>query len=908
MILGFLLTATAGGLPARAQAPRVRAGPDHTVEVLLGAQAYRYDLDGRLLFVGPAADAPAPGLVADGGGNHAELDPTRLVVTGARPCTLAVEARTTPEARVASGDDPWPARPAEPPFGVAVNADFAALTEKGGVLVVDLARCEPVAARSEDFDGAGGVALVGDTLVTVTSDGHGLRARRYALPTLAPLDGFTTRADGIVPGKAGPTLVVGEKGPQPYIRGALVGVTTTPLAGRTLVSGSAVFHLDRDGALRWLDGDGKVRGSAPAGSLARLGQAERGTGEWRVSDGSSVVRLVASEGDYALGRRAAGMVVTRAGQAWGVPLPAPGDNARVSPDGGVVVATDGEAVSAWQVADGRRLWTQATRGAEIAVGRDWVAVGGEGTWTFLDPGDGHAIGTLEPTLALRIGGALAPYDPARVRGAAWRAPKPAAGPLRAELPVADVLRPVEGCDEPEATLAPYSSLPELYNYQRAHLERACATRPSTALPAWPTTAVPATGASWAWTSPEPISQLSALEGGRLLVVTERGVGVLGPDGALLWRTEEGRRAYAVGDGVLVAASSRVIARGAATGEVRWSRAGELRETRDGLVLRATDASPFVRLDPRTGATSPIIPMTTGSSWGWACVGGPCVTELPVAKKDARRSVEVVDGDHTWLRAGVTITARGLPAPATSASPRLFSLALPPRPPLPPPMPVRDGPLRLAGPPPVAQRLVDGVDGTILYRDGAPAWTAEGRQRIGIVGDVAIVRDPLGAHEGRALADGRVLWTADLGERSAVTTQGGVLVGERDKWDILDERSGARIVHVDTKVAAVARDGDRTVLALGPRPPQVVREVGGAELGTVDDEIQQILLIGDVVVAVSYRGRLTGLSGGRVAWRVGPVRFQRVWATPTLVVLEGPDGTLGLDATTGELVDVTIPRR
>ena len=204
-----------------------------------------------------------------------------------------------------------------------------------------------------------------------------------------------------------------------------------------------------------------------------------------------------------------------------------------------------------------------------------------------------------------------------------------------------------------------------------------------------------------------------------------------------------------------------------------------------------------------------------------------------------------------------------------------------------------------------KELFDGIDGAILTRDGKPAWTAEGRQRVGIVGEVAIVRDPIGAHEGRALVDGRVLWTKDLGAPSADTSHGVVMVGERDDWDLYDERNGERFGHVDTKVTAAARLGDRTLLATGPRAPQTIREVGGATLGTVDDTIQHIVSAGDRVILVSYEGRLTALREGKTVWRVGPIRFLTVRATPTTVLLEGVNATFVLDAATGLVRDVEV---
>lgn len=1003
MILSLVLSAAAG-----APEMGLQAGADHGYEVRLGRQAYRYDRAGRLIAVSTsAATAPSTPLTADGGGNHAELDDTRLVVTGARSCTLGVKGARAPALEVRSRSAPWPVDGAQAPYALAVNADFATLLEKEAVLVVDLASCSPVTALGDDLGSWRAAAIVDGALATVDTDEDGIVLRRWSLPALAPLDGFTTNTTAILPGRAGPTLLTGGADPR-----AVIGATTVPLPGEVRVIGTNVFQLDPEGAVRWLDSDGSVRGEAPAGSLHDLDVLDQGDGQWWASDGWGVVHLPGGEraprvivreqdepegqdalaatatghlpdpilgttrgDDYALRQRPQGLIVTRGGQQWGVPVPAWTDTARVSPDGRVVVTHDGKQLDAWQVADGRHLWSRGVTKGTIALGRDWLAVSGTQGWTFLDPKDGAPIGVLDARMGLRLADALVPFEAAKVRGATWSAPAPRAAPWRRELATDGWLRgvPVD-CRDPATSLAAYSPWPQLYNHHRQLLERSCAHGADVPPPSWPATATATSGASWSWTAPGKVVSIRALEAGRLVVVGDGGVGVLGPDGALLWMVEDARSAVAASDVVLVTTPERVTAREAATGAVLWTRAGTLHadNSPDHVAFRATSGSAFSLLDPRTGVDRSAPRLARGAAWGWACLGGPCVQAVEmvegggfdlggvhiadaergltfrrdralVAQLDgyssarpagpsailARRMADkawalvgldgkqirdvgvadevAVEGDRVWLRTGSSIVAQGLRAPATAAAPRVERRPVEVWLPVPAPMVVTPG-LIDAAPAPASLRLVDGIDGAILLRDGVPAWTAEGRQRVGVVGDVAIVRDPVGAHEGRALADGRVLWTKDLGSQPAEAGRGALMVGRRERWGIYDERTGVLLEYVDTQVTAAARLGDRTVLATGPRAPQTLREVGGATLGTVDDTIQHIVVAGETVILASYEGRLTALRGGRTLWRVGPMRFQRIRSTPTLVLLDGPEATFALDAATGLLREVGVRAR
>jgi len=174
-VLLFLMLARASDV--RVDPVELRDGADGTLDVRYGALVpARYTRDGTFVTHPPAWPvAERLLLLVSGGGNQATVDPTGLVVTGARPCRLPLE----------------PGAEAAGELRVAVSASHVALTNAEGALLVDLARCAPVASRGgEGWSAPGAIGLGSWGLVALaggTASGGGRS------PTSASQAASTTR-------------------------------------------------------------------------------------------------------------------------------------------------------------------------------------------------------------------------------------------------------------------------------------------------------------------------------------------------------------------------------------------------------------------------------------------------------------------------------------------------------------------------------------------------------------------------------------------------------------------------------------------------------------------------------------------------------------------------------------------
>lgn len=946
----------------------LHAGPAGTWVVEVDGGAYTFTPAGELVDVGPGAALPSPArpdattwAVADGGGNHAVLGPAGLDVTGTHPCH--VDAPVDTPVVLSDWAPTSPVGAPSGPFQLAVDETRLVVLDHEGVLLVDLPRCRPVAALGHDDTWTGVPALLGDELVVVERK-QGLRFRHARLPDLAREDDVVVQLRGLYAGTTGLTLVTtpGFRTPERWLPfGDVAALDVTERSVQT---------LDQDGRVRVYDRDGALVSTSEAGaasdSFAAPGQTTAGL---RVGDPHHPIVLAGPPVPWTAVRYGAGLVATRGDVEAGVAIRPTGRSlGAVSPDGRVLVTDEAGALTAWRVADGGRVWSVplAAKGpAAMVVGPSWVALADGDGWLLFDAADGARLGRLDAYGGWVAGGRHQRLDPAHLGSAAWSAPVPTSRPRRGDLPEGADPGAVRtaGCADPEVALAPLRGLPHAFDAAREQLA-AC---PVPAAPVAPGAVATATaGASWAWTAPEVLTDLQPLGQGRVFWRTKSELGVLGPDGALLWWSPSGGNG-SVADGVVFDwGKGRGRGLDAATGAVLWSRA------LSSPALPATDTPTGEprHFDVRTGRFDHAPTAGPGMAWGWYCAGGTCARERPnlvsgepgdvavdrsaglLVLHDGRPVAEVpdfqaprtmregfvarrrqdttwawfdstgklrrelgpaghavVDGRADWEATGDRIVAHGVSAPAKSTTPTAVPgfveaplSALPaalPLPELPPPPPA----------PPTGDRpsLHDGRDGAVCRDRTHTLWIAPGRWKVGEVGEVAIVRDPLGAYEGRATADGRVLWTRAL-ERATVTA--GALRRmvddpgtHRPRTVLVDETTGRDVPLAGALVSCLAADGTRVCVVEEDGRRFSLVDAAGRVLGPLPSaDVRRVRTVGTTTF-VLLPAELLALRGGRQAWdRQFVPSGELSPAGPFFVLRAGPQ-LWYFDGDSGAVVDI-----
>lgn len=305
--------------------------------------------------------------------------------------------------------------------------------------------------------------------------------------------------------------------------------------------------------------------------------------------------------------------------------------------------------------------------------------------------------------------------------------------------------------------------------------------------------------------------------------------------------------------------------------------------------------------------------------------GTTVRELGTA------GIAAASPSRAWLADGRTIVAQGAAPPAATARPTVtFAEAAAPRSALPPEQPVP--PLPAVAPRAARSaelRLVDGLDGAVLLRGKTPAWTADGRWALGLAGDVAVVVDPLGDVEGRAIADGRVLWhaplpgatvrsgalTAPVAATSTAPTEGvvggviGGAVGASRKTDsaLYDETTG-QPVGTWSHVSGCLFPAGRRLCTVSTSGGYVLVDEKGAVLGPLpSNETGEAVTFGELVL-VRNRDGISALRGGRVVWTVDHAPGGELRAVEGKLVVVSDTEARFADPATGQLIDVVpLPR-
>lgn len=455
------------------------------------------------------------------------------------------------------------------------------------------------------------------------------------------LAGVTPRAfaglDDVLPTARGPALLV---------EGGLLrpGGRLQPTGAQRAVLGDELLTLGDDG-LRWLDAEGHTLGRLPPGALADLREVDRVSGglvfgedglslgavseadlrmggvggdddQPDLSDRRSIAPLHGpvvrgtSGGRLVLVQRADGVEVQGRGAAWGRVLPLWPELAGISPDGAAVVVLDPAGLSAWSVAGGQRLWTREGAGdaTRLRVGLDFVGLGGEQGWVFVDPLSGHEIAKVSAQ-GLVVGadgaalGALGHVTGAALRGHPWAQPAPEPRAREDDLFRATQIRSPDGnvCSSPERWLALLERLPGLRTAWGSSLKRACdremlRLRPLSEPPdvrrwRW------MHGADLAWQAPGPILSGIAGPDGMVVLTGLDWTAALDRHGALRWWRDEALSLRFLAQGTLVTgAGGHLSALDPWTGALRW----------------CLDLAVAGWLPPEGGWVLPVL----GGSWRW----------------------------------------------------------------------------------------------------------------------------------------------------------------------------------------------------------------------------------------------------------------------------------------------------